>query len=57
MPLMSNVSVVIITKNEADNIYAALESVRWADDIVVVDSGSTDNTPNIAKQFTERVFK
>ena len=56
MPLMSNVSVVIITKNEADNIYAALESVRWADDIVVVDSGSTDNTPNIAKQFTERVF-
>ena len=56
MPLMSNVSVVIITKNEADNISAALESARWADDIVVVDSGSTDNTANIAKRFTERVF-
>ena len=53
---MSNVSVVIITKNEADNISAALESVRWADDIVVVDSGSTDDTPNIAKQFTDRVI-
>jgi len=52
---MPNVSVVIITKNEADNIRVALESVQWADDIVVVDCGSTDNTLQIARQFTDRV--
>ena len=33
----------------------ALESVQWADDIVVVDCGSTDNTLQIARQFTDRV--
>ena len=52
---MRPVSVVIITKNEADNIRNALESVRWADDIIVVDSGSTDDTVQIAQQFTDRV--
>ncbi|MEE3201683.1 MAG: glycosyltransferase family 2 protein [Acidobacteriota bacterium] len=52
---MRPVSVVIITQNEADNIRNALESVQWADDIVVVDSGSTDDTIQIAKQFTDRI--
>ncbi len=37
-------SVIIITKNEAHNIRACLESVSWADEIIVVDSGSTDDT-------------
>lgn len=48
-------SVVIITKNEAENIGAALDSVRWVDDLVVVDSGSTDDTIPIAKRYTDRV--
>ena len=48
-------SVVIITKNEAENISAALDSVRWVDDLVVVDSGSIDGTISIAKQYTDRV--
>ena len=52
---MLELSVVIITKNEAENISTALESVRWADDLVVVDSGSTDDTLSIARQFTDRV--
>ena len=52
---MLPVSVVIITQNEADNIRNALESVQWADDIIVVDSGSTDDTIQIAKQFTDRI--
>ena len=52
---MPPVSVVIITQNEADNIRNALESVQWADDIIVVDSGSTDDTIQIAKQFTDRI--
>ena len=41
---MADLSVIIITKNEAANIRACLESVAWADEIIVVDSGSTDGT-------------
>lgn len=50
-----DLSVVIITKNEAANIAGALESVAWASDVVVVDSGSTDETVEIARRFTDRV--
>lgn len=49
-------SIVIITKNEAHNIQKCLESVCWADEIVVMDSGSTDDTLSIAKQYTSLVF-
>lgn len=52
---MLEVSVVVIAKDEADNIGGALESVRWANDIVVVDSGSRDRTVEIAKRYTDRV--
>jgi glycosyltransferase involved in cell wall biosynthesis len=48
-------TVTIITKNEASNIEAALASVRWADEIVVVDAESTDDTVAIVRRFTERV--
>jgi glycosyltransferase involved in cell wall biosynthesis len=50
------VSVTVITKNEAANIGAALASVSWADEIVVVDAESTDATVAIARQFTSRVI-
>ena len=50
-----DLSVVIITKDEAGNIAGALESVAWIDDVVVVDSGSTDDTVAIARGYTERV--
>lgn len=53
---MPKVSVTIITLNEAQNLREALQSVAWADEIVVVDSGSTDQTREIARQFTERVL-
>jgi glycosyltransferase involved in cell wall biosynthesis len=43
-----SLSVAIITKNEEANLPRALESVRWANEIVVVDSGSTDGTVEIA---------
>ena len=54
---MKKISVAIITKNEEANIRGCLESVRWADDIVVVDSGSTDQTLKICGQFPVRVFE
>jgi glycosyltransferase involved in cell wall biosynthesis len=49
-------SVIVITKNEAQNIRACLESVNWADEIIVVDSGSTDETIAIAREFTQHVY-
>ena len=52
---MVDLSVVIIAENEAENIADALESVKWVDDVVVVDSGSSDRTIEIAKRYTERV--
>jgi glycosyltransferase involved in cell wall biosynthesis len=48
-------SVTVITKNEAADLGAALASVAWADEIVVVDSQSTDDTVAIARQHTDRV--
>jgi glycosyltransferase involved in cell wall biosynthesis len=48
-------SVTVITRNEAANLAAALSSVAWADEIIVVDSESTDETVAIARQFTPRV--
>ncbi len=49
-------SVAIITKNEEDKLPDCLKSVSFADDIVVVDSGSTDKTVEIARSFGCRVF-
>lgn len=52
----SPLSVVIIAKNEAKRIEDCLKSVIWADEIVVVDSGSDDETIAIAKKYTDKVF-
>lgn len=53
---MPSISVVIITKNEERNIKDCLESVRWADEIILLDSGSNDNTVAIAREYTDKVF-
>ena len=52
---INKLSVIIITKNEAENIRACLESVAWADEIVVVDSGSTDETVKICRELGAKV--
>ena len=51
------VTVCIIAGNEEKNIRRCLESVRWADEIVVVDSFSKDRTFDIAKEYTERAYQ
>lgn len=50
-------SVIILTKNEEDRIKACLESVKWADEIVISDNGSKDNTLEIAKRYTDKIFQ
>ena len=49
-------SVAMIVKDEAANLPATLASVRWADEIVVVDSGSTDGSVEIAREAGSRVI-
>src|SRR5439155_137143 len=48
-------SVVVVTRDEEERLRACLESVAWADEIVVVDAESEDKTVTIAREFTDRV--
>lgn len=50
------ISAVLIVKNEEDILAACLESVKDADEIIVVDTGSTDKTKEVARTFTEKVY-
>ncbi len=50
-------SAAIITFNEEHNIRACLESVAWFDEIIVVDSGSTDRTVALCKDYTDRIVE
>lgn len=51
------ISAILITKNEENNLARCLENIKWADEIIVVDSGSTDKTAEIAKKFGAKVFE
>jgi len=51
------ISAVLIVKDEEECLARSLESVRWVDEIVVYDTGSTDRTVEIARQFTDRVVQ
>jgi glycosyltransferase involved in cell wall biosynthesis len=52
---VQKVSVTVITRNEAANLPRALESVAWADEIIVVDCGSDDETVAVARRHTDHV--
>ncbi|MBY0577174.1 MAG: glycosyltransferase family 2 protein [Gallionellaceae bacterium] len=54
---MNNISVLILTKNEQQDLPACLESVAWSDDIHVYDSMSTDDTVKIAEKFGAKVTR
>jgi glycosyltransferase involved in cell wall biosynthesis len=53
---MDTLTALIITQNAAEVLDDCLASVRWADEIVVVDSGSTDDTCSVARQYTNKVI-
>jgi glycosyltransferase involved in cell wall biosynthesis len=50
-------SVTIICKNEEENIRECLESVKWVDEIIIVDSYSIDRTIEIAKEYTDKIYQ
>ncbi len=51
------ISAIILTLNEESRIKACLESIKWVDEIIIVDSGSKDNTLEIAKKYTDKIIK
>jgi glycosyltransferase involved in cell wall biosynthesis len=51
------ISAIVVCYNEEENIGDCLESLRWCDEIVVVDSFSTDRTVEICRQYTDRVIQ
>jgi len=51
-----SVSVVVLTKNEENRIAQCLNSVKWAEEIILVDDESIDKTVEIAKRYTDKVF-
>ena len=53
---MKTLSVTLICKNEENNLKRLLPQLKFADEVVVVDTGSTDNTVSLAKKFTDKVF-
>ncbi len=53
---MPRITAIIITYNEEKNIQRCLEGLRWADEIVVVDSFSQDRTKETASSFTDKIF-
>lgn len=52
---MATLSVIIITKNAERHVKRSLESCKWADEIIIIDSGSTDQTLDIASQYTQNI--
>jgi len=54
---MYKISAIIITYNEEEKIKRCLSSIDWVDEVVVVDSQSTDDTKKIASEFTQRIFE
>src|SRR5688572_30984815 len=53
----ATVSAIVVCFNEEDRIQDCLESVRWCDEIIVVDSYSTDRTPEICRRYTDRFIQ
>lgn len=50
------ISTVLIVRNEEKNIVRCLESIKWVDEIILVDQSSTDKTVELAKKYTDKIF-
>lgn len=49
-------SIILVVRNEAETVRRCLESVKWADEIIVVDQSSTDATVAVCREYTDKVF-
>jgi len=50
------ISAVVVVKNEEGRIQRCLESIKWVNEIIIVDNGSTDSTLEICSKFTDKIF-
>ena len=55
--LRVKLSAIIVVRNEEKRIRSCLDSLRWVDEIVIVDQSSTDNTVKICRKYTDRIFE
>lgn len=56
METKAKLAIVIATKNEENNIEKCLQSVTWTDEIIIIDDVSTDQTVEISKKYTDKIF-
>jgi len=54
--MRQKLSVVIITKNIADKLRNCLESIKWVDEVILVDGHSTDGTQALAREYTDKII-
>ena len=54
--MRKKLSVVILTLNSSKKIRKCLESVKWADEIVIIDGGSVDETLRICREYTDKIY-
>ena len=52
----NSISAIIITKNEQKNLPACLDSLTWVNEIIIVDSGSSDQTEAIANSYGAKFY-
>jgi glycosyltransferase involved in cell wall biosynthesis len=50
------ISAVLIVRNEEKNIVRCLESIKWVDEIILVDQSSNDKTVELAKKYTDKIY-
>ena len=53
---VSNISAFVVCQNEEKQIERCLDSIAWCSEIIIVDSGSVDNTVEICKRYTDKIF-
>lgn len=51
------ISAIVIVKNEQNLLKTCLESLHWVDELIVCDNGSNDNSPQIAKKYTSKIYQ
>jgi glycosyltransferase involved in cell wall biosynthesis len=54
--MQADIAIIMVVRNEEEQIRECLETVSWANEIIIVDQSSTDSTAKISRQFTDKIF-